>query len=314
MKYAAKKIGMALITMVIVSFLSFLAFQIIPGDPTTTLLGTSATPESVAALRQSLGLDQPFLVRYVNWVVRFLQGDMGTSYSYSMPVGSMVGAKIPITGLMAALSFVLIVAVSIPVSVCAAGRKNRVLERILTVVNQFLMAVPPFFTGMLLTYVFGLLLRWFTPGAFVSPADSFGRSVAYLIFPAIAIALPRIAMTVKMLTSSIRQEFKAAGYVLTSYSRGESRGAVLRRHVLRNALVPTVTFLAMTMADIVASSVVIEQVFAIPGLGQLLLRSISSRDYPVVQAIIVIMAFWVVLVNMLGDLINQRIDPRLRLQ
>jgi peptide/nickel transport system permease protein len=314
MKYAAKKIFLAVVTMVIVSFLSFLAFQVIPGDPTTTLLGTDATPEAVASLRQELGLDQPFLVRYANWVGDFIRGDMGTSYSYSMTVGSMVGGKLPITGLLTALSFVLIVVISLPLGVLSASSRKPWVDRVFSVLNQILMAVPPFFTGILLTYVFGLLLRWFTPGTFTAPTVDFWKSVEYLIFPAIALALPRIAMTVKLLTSSIRQEFKTAGYVLTSYSRGMTRGSVLRRHVLRNALVPTVTFLAMTMADIVASSVVIEQVFAIPGLGQLLLRSISSRDFPVVQAVIVIMAFWVVLVNMLADLINQRIDPRLRLQ
>ena len=163
------------------------------------------------------------------------------------------------------------------------------------------MAVPPFFTGVLLTLIFGLTLRWFTPGAFVAPEVSFWRSVGYLMFPAVSIALPRIAMTVKMLKGSILTELER-DYVRTSYSRGNSRRTTLYRHVLRNAVPATVTFLAMTVADIVAGSVVIEQVFAIPG-----------RDYPVVQAVVVILAFWVVLVNLIADLINQRLDPRLRL-
>ena len=158
----------------------------------------------------------------------------------------------------------------------------------------------------------GLTLRWFTPGAFVAPEVSFWRSVGYLMFPAVSIALPRIAMTVKMLKGSILTELER-DYVRTSYSRGNSRRTTLYRHVLRNAVPATVTFLAMTVADIVAGSVVIEQVFAIPGLGRLLLSSISGRDYPVVQAVVVILAFWVVLVNLIADLINQRLDPRLRL-
>ena len=156
-------------------------------------------------------------------------------------------------------------------------------------------------------------LRWFTPGAFVSPAQSFWRCAAYLAYPAIAIALPRIAMTVKMLKSSIAGELEK-DYVRTAYSRGNSPCAALYRHVLRNAVVPTVAFLAMTVADIVAGSVIIEQVFAISGLGRLLLSSISNRDFPVVQAIVVILALWVVLVNCLADIINQQLDPRLRLQ
>ena len=160
--------------------------------------------------------------------------------------------------------------------------------------------------------LFGLLLRWFVPGSFVSPAESFWQSAGYLVFPAAAIAIPRIAMTVKMLRSALLAEMNK-DYVRTSYSRGNDRRATLYLHVLRNALPPVVSFLAMTVADIVAGSVVIEQVFAIPGLGRLLLTSISNRDYPVVQAVVVLVAFWVVLVNLLGDLLNQRLDPRLRL-
>ena len=157
------------------------------------------------------------------------------------------------------------------------------------------------------------MLHWFDPGTFIAPSQSFWRSVGYLIYPAVAIALPRIAMTVKMLKSSIAGELEK-DYVRTAYSRGNSPTAALYRHVLRNAVVPTVAFLAMTAADIVAGSVIIEQVFAIPGLGRLLLTSISNRDFPVVQAIVVILALWVVLVNCVADIVNQRLDPRLRLQ
>ena len=312
MRHAVKKLGMMLLTMLIVSFLAFLAFQVIPGDPTNTILGTDATPEQVEALRAQLGLDRPFFVRYFDWLFRFVQGDFGTSYSYSMPVSDMLSGKLGVTLLLAALSFTLTVLVSIPVGILSADRGGW-LDKTLTVTGQITMAVPPFFTGILLTYLFGLILHWFTPGEFVAPTVDVGGSVAYLIFPATAIALPRIAMTVKMLRSGILGELNK-DYVRTAHSRGNDRSAILYRHVLRNAVVPTVAFLAMTIADIVAGSVVIEQVFAIPGMGRLLFSSISNRDYPVVQAVIVLMAFWVVLINFLADMINQRLDPRLRLQ
>ena len=312
MRHAVKKLGMMLLTMLIVSFLAFLAFQVIPGDPTNTILGTDATPEQVEALRAQLGLDRPFFVRYFDWLFRFVQGDFGTSYSYSMAVSDMLSGKLGVTLLLAALSFTLTVLVSIPVGILSADRGDW-LDKTLTVTGQITMAVPPFFTGILLTYLFGLILHWFTPGEFVAPTVDFGGSVAYLIFPATAIALPRIAMTVKMLRSGILGELNK-DYVRTAHSRGNDRSAILYRHVLRNAVVPTVAFLAMTIADIVAGSVVIEQVFAIPGMGRLLFSSISNRDYPVVQAVIVLMAFWVVLVNFVADMINQRLDPRLRLQ
>ena len=187
------------------------------------------------------------------------------------------------------------------------------MDKALTSVNQVLMAIPAFVTGILLTYVFGLVLRLFVPGNYVSPGDNFGASLWYFLFPAVSFALPRVAMTVKMLRSSILSEMEK-DYVRTSHSRGNSDRATLYRHVLRNAMGPVVSFLAMTVADIVAGSVVIEQVFSLPGLGRMLLTSIANRDYPVVQAVVVIVAFWVVLVNLLADLINQRLDPRLRLQ
>ena len=306
MKYAAKKIGLMLLTMVIVSFLAFLAFQVIPGDPAVKLLGTEATPERIAALRAEMGLDRPFFERYVQWVLGALKGDFGTSYSYKMPVSSMLAGKLPVTGLLTGMSFVLILAFS--TARHAGGR----LDRAMTAVNQVLMAIPAFVTGILLTYVFGLVLRWFVPGNYVSPGDNFGGSLWYFLFPAVSIALPRVAMTVKMLRSSILSELQK-DYVRTSHSRGNSDRATLYRHVLRNAMGPVVSFLAMTVADIVAGSVVIEQVFSLPGLGRMLLTSIANRDYPVVQAVVVIVAFWVVLVNLLADLINQRLDPRLRL-
>ena len=170
------------------------------------------------------------------------------------------------------------------------------------------MAVPPFFTGILFTYLFGLVLHLFIAGAF--PAGGVGHYIGYLFFPALAVALPRIAMTVKLLRTSILDEAQR-DYVRTSMSRGRSRSGILYRHVLKNTLVPVLTFLAMTVADLLAGSVVIEQVFAVPGLGRLLLTSIEGRDEPVARAMVVLLAFAVILCNLLADLLARRIDPRL---
>ena len=191
MKNIVKKIGMMLLTMVIVSFFAFLAFQIIPGDPTTKLLGSDATAEAVAALRAELGLDRPFFTRYFEWMLNALRGNFGTSYVYAMPVASLLHGKLGVTALLTAIAFVLIVAVSLPVGLFAASRQGGWLDRALTVLGQVVMAVPPFVVGILLTLLCGLVLRWFDPGAFISPDQSFWRSVGYLIYPAVAIALPR---------------------------------------------------------------------------------------------------------------------------
>ena len=303
---------MLLVTMVIVSLLAFAAFDLISGSPAEIMLGTQATEERVAELEAELGLDRPFPVRYLSWLAGFFTGDLGTSYSYHQPVWELIAPKVGITLCLSLLSFLLIAAVSIPLGLWAARRSGGPLDAAGTVLNQLCMAVPPFFTGVLLSWVFSITLHVFVHGQFPDMGSDPGGALGYLFFAAVAIAIPRIAMTVRMLRSTIQAEMRR-DYVRTAISRGNDRAGVLRRHVLRNALVPVVTFLAQTMAEIVAACIVVEQVFAIPGLGRLLVSSISNRDYPVVQAIVVILAFWVVLAGTAADLINQRIDPRLRL-
>ena len=312
MKYAVKRVLMLLVTMVIVSLLCFAAFDAISGDPATAMLGTSATPERVDAPRRELGLDQPLAVRYLSWLGGFFTGDLGMSYSYRQSVGELIASQTVVTLCLSLLSFLFITAVSIPLGVWSSRHAGGAADGVWTALIQLFMAVPPFFTGVLLTWVFSILLGWFTHGGFPGFGTDFWGSLGYLCFAATAIAIPRIAMTVRMLRGTIQSEM-GRDYVRTAISRGNDRAGVLRRHVLKNALVPVVTFLAQTMAEIVAAGVVVEQVFAIPGLGRLLVASIGNRDYPVVQAIVVLLAFWVVLAGTVADLVNQRIDPRLRL-
>ena len=202
---------------------------------------------------------------------------------------------------------------SIPLGILAGSVQNKVIDRIVTIIDQIVMSVPPFFVGILSCFLFGITLRLFTPGNFVSYTESWGKCIGYLIFPALSIALPRIAMTVKMLRGAILNELDQ-DYVRTSRSRGMARRKVLSGHVLRNALIPTITFLAVSMAEIMTGTIIIEQVFTIPGIGRLLLASINNRDFPVVQAIVVILAAWIVIVNFVADLLYQLVDPRIRLE
>jgi len=312
MKYAARRILMLLVTMVVVSFLAFAAFDLIPASPAEMMLGTEATPEKVAQLEAELGLDRPLLIRYGEWLLGFFTGDLGTSYNYNQPVWELIAPKVGVTLLLSTISFLLIVLLSIPLGLWTARHTGGPLEVAGTALNQLCMAVPPFFTGILLSWLFSTVLHWFIHGQFPPLDQDFFGAVKYLFFASVALAIPRIAMTVRMLSSTIRSEMEK-DYVRTAISRGNDRPSVLRRHVLKNALVPVVTFLAQTMAEIVAGGIVVEQVFGIPGLGRMLVVSIGNRDYPTVQAIIVILAFWVVLAGTVADLINQRIDPRLRL-
>ena len=312
MRYIIKKTGILIVTLILVSLLAFLAFQIIPGDPTTKLLGTDYTPERAAALREELGLNRNVLVRYWDWLTGFVTGHMGTSYSYAMDVREVLRGKVAVTAGLSLLSWLLVTAVSIPLGIALARYQSGPFDRISVAMNQVFMAIPPFFLGILFTYVFGLVLRWFVPGKFIPFRESVWGCLGYLIIPALAISIPKIAKVAKLLRSSILHEMNL-DYVRTAYSRGNSRWMVIQGHVLRNALLPVVTYVAMSLADIVAGSIIVEQVFVLPGLGRLLIASIQNRDFPVAQCIVVMIAFVVVFMNYLADVVTQYIDPRVRL-
>ena len=312
MKYVLKRLWMLLITMILVSFLTFLAFELISGDPARNMLGTSASAAQVAALQHELGLDQPFFVRYFHWLGGFFSGDLGISYGYRQPVWDLISSKLGITLLLSMISFILIVVISIPLGVFSYQWTGGPFDWIRTAFNQFCMAVPPFFTGILVSWVFGITLRIFVPGDFPDLQSDFGGALLHLFFGAVCLSIPRIAMTVRMMRSTVVSEMNKA-YVRTAISRGNDRRGVLMTHVLKNSLVSVITFLGQTLAEIIGAGIVVEQVLGIPGLGRFLVLSISHRDYPVVQAIVVILAFWVVLAGTVADLLNQYIDPRLRL-
>jgi len=212
---------------------------------------------------------------------------------------------------LAALAFVLIVIISLPLGILAARHEGGWLDKVLTIVNQITMSIPNFVVGIVLMLIFGYILRWFVPGGFTYPSEGVGKYLWFMLFPALAVALPKSAMTVKMLRGSVLSEM-SADYIRTARSKGNTKTSILWRHVLRNAMIPVVTFLATTIAEIVAGSIVVEQVFAVPGMGSLLISSIGNRDYPVVQAIIVLVAIVVVLCNFLADVLYRVMDPRLK--
>lgn len=310
MKYVIKKAVATVVTLFAVTLFVFLAFHLISGDPATSILGTEATPVKLAALREEMGLNDPVIVQYGRWAFDFIKGDMGTSYSYRMPVEEMIVNKIPVTLTLTVLAFLLMIVISIPLGIYTAKHAGGVADRVIYILNQIIMAVPPFFSGILITLIFGKIFRLFTPGGYVSYQKNFWAFLGYMFFPALAIALPKAAMATKLLRSSVIGEAKL-DYVRTAYSRGNNTNRVLYRHVLKNALIPVVTFLGMALADMIAGSIIIEQVFSIPGLGRILLTSIFNRDYPVVMAVIVCIAILVLVVNMVVDIIYGLIDPRI---
>lgn len=311
MKYVVKKFLTLIITLFIVSLLAFLAIGAVPGDVVTSKLGTNATPEAVAEKRAELGLDKPIVVRYGRWLVDFLKGDMGISYSYNQPVQEMVMEKLPLTAVLVLMACVLMILLSFPIGVFTARYAGGIFDRVMTVLNQMIMAVPPVFVGILFSFLFGVIVRGIFPIKYISYEKSLSDFLLFMVLPALSIAISRTAMTVKMLRTSLLEEMDKS-YIRTAYSRGHNRSTVLRRHALRNAVVPVIMFMAASAAEMIAASIIIEQVFAIPGIGSLLLSSIGNRDFPVVQAIVVLMAFWVVMVNFIADIISQWVDPRIR--
>ena len=311
--HIAKKTISLILTLFLFSFAAFMAFQIIPGDSVTAMLGTEATPEQIAAMRAELGYDKPLLVRYGRWVSGFAKGDLGISLGYRIPVAQIIGDKIPITAALSVMAFALVIIISFPLGILYAKLLGSPLNSLLVGINQIVMAIPPFFSGIVFTSVFGITLRFFTPGNFITHAEDPAGFWKYLFFPALAIALPRCAMTIKLLRSSIITEM-TKDYVRSGTSRGNTKNRLLYVHVLRNALIPVITFLAMTFSNIVAGSIIIEQIFVIPGLGRLLLVSISNRDYPMVLTIVMIIALVVISMNYLADLLCQIVDPRTRMR
>ena len=313
MRYILKKAAVMLLTLLIISLLAFLAFEIIPADPVEVMLGTDYSPERAEALREELGLNVPLPERYINWLTGFFTGAMGISYGYRQSVNELLDGKVFVTACLSAIAFVLVVIISIPMGIILARFRGGIVDRVFSVLNQITMSVPPFFIAILFTSIFGLAMRLFVVGDFVSLDEDPAGFFTYLFFAALAIALPKSAMVAKLLRSSIISEL-GEDYVRTAYSRGNDRSAVLWRHVLRNSMLPVITFLAVTLADIVAGSIIIEQVFTIPGIGRMLIMSIGNRDHPVVLAIIMMISALVLVVNFLADVAYQYIDPRIRLE
>ena len=309
--YVLKRLLILVLTMILVSFMTFGAFSLISGDPARTILGTEATEAQVRSLRHELGLDRPFMARYLSWLLGFFSGNLGVSFSYRQPVWELVGSKLMLSLSMSLLSFLMIILVAIPLGVFSYKATGKTMIWLRTIFNQLGMAIPPFFTGIVFSWIFGVLFRLFTPGDFKGFSVSFWQSFMHLFFGAVCLSIPRIAMTIRMMRSTVISEMNKA-YVRTAISRGNDRRSVLSRHVLKNSLVSVISFLGQTLAELVCAGIVVEQVLGIPGVGRFLVTSILHRDYPVVQTIVVILTFWVVFASFIADIINQVLDPRLR--
>jgi ABC-type dipeptide/oligopeptide/nickel transport system permease component len=298
--------------LVLVSILTFIAFNLIPGNPARVILGVDASEAQVEALSEELGLNKNMGERYVSWLGGVVSGDVGDSIKYKEPILGMISQRLPITFSLAILALIFTIIIAVPLALLAAWKEKSFLGRFITSAMSVCISIPEFFLGVIFIWIFGLILRLFTAGAYVAYQEDFGGFISYLILPSLAIAIPSAAMLVRYLYNSISQQMKLL-YVRTAQSVGNRSWRVLSKHVLKNASIPAITMLGMIVSDIFSGSIIIEQVFSIPGIGRLLISAIESRDFPLLQTIVIYIAIVVIVANTLVDIAIQAVDPRIRI-
>ena len=299
------------ITLLFVSFVTFLVVYVIPGDPAEIILGTEGNPEALAALRTKLGLDRPLLQQYIAWLSSALTGNLGVSIQYDVPVGQLIASRLPVTFPLAGLAMSLTVLVGIPLGILAASHHRRPGDVWTMVFSQLGIAIPSFWAGLLLILLFSVYLGWFPAGGFTPWAETPTGALRSLLLPAIALGLVQTAILTRT-TRSAMLEVLREDYVQTARSKGLSDRLVLYKHALKNGLIIIVTLLGLQMGHLLAGSIIIENVFYLPGLGRLVLGAIGARDLPVVQGVVLFMATVIVFVNFAVDLLYGCLDPRIR--
>ena len=311
--YLIGKLIELILTLLLVSLLVFAAFSVIPGDTASVMLGPEASEAQVALLRAELGLDKPLIVRYGSWLLGLFTFNPGTSYAYNMSVAELIAQRLPVTLGMSAIAMVMVIVISYPLAVVSARKPGRLGDQICSVIGHILFAIPPYVASLLLILLAGSLFSLMTVGTYVSPSDDFTGYIGCLLLPSFAIALPKIAMSFKFLRSSIIEQ-RTSDYVRTSKSHGLSDLKILIRHVLPNSNVSSITIISIILSDILGGSLIVEQVFNLPGLGRLLLSAISRRDFPLLSGIVFYLALITVLLYFLSDIAASLADPRIRLK
>ena len=305
-----RRIANFIVTLFVVSVIVFASMNVLPGDPALTILGLDATEDALEALRQKLGLNEPLVKRYFLWVGNALTGNFGISHSFSVPVSELITERLPLTVSLAFLGMFCTVILAFVLGVFAAANHGRSGDWGVMVVSQLGIAIPAFWLSILLVLLFAVKLRWLPPGGFPgweNPADA----IRSLILPTLALTLVQSAVLARVTRSSMLEVMRQ-DYIRTAQASGFHRRRILWRHTLPNALIPIVTIIGMQFAALVTGTIVIENVFYLPGLGKLIFQSISNRDLPTVQALVMLFAAIVIIANFIVDITYSIIDPRLK--
>jgi peptide/nickel transport system permease protein len=298
-------------TLFVVSLVVFTVVRVLPGDPALLIMGTEASPEAAAALRRAMGLDRPILVQYVEWVGAALRGDLGRSIQYDVAVGRLVLSRLAVTLPLAALATVFMLVTAIPLGVYAATRQGRAGDYLAMALSQLGLAIPSFWAGLLLILLFAVRLGWVQAGGFDGWAAGLWSGVRALLLPAFALGAVQAAILARTTRAAVLEVLRA-DHVRTARAKGLAARTVTWKHVVRNALLTIVTIVGLQLGQLLAGSIVVENVFYLPGLGRLALGAISARDLPVVQGVVLLVAATVVTLNFAVDVLYTVLDPRIR--
>ncbi|TPE53649.1 ABC transporter permease [Amaricoccus solimangrovi] len=307
---ATRGLSLAL-SLLVASLVIFLVLNVVPGDPARYMLGMNARPDTVAALRAELGLDQPAAARYLAWLGGMARGDFGTSYTYRTPVAGMILDRVGVSLPLALYALALSTAIAIPLGLFAAARRGRAADTGVMAATQLGIAVPNFWLAMLLVLVFAVRLRWFAAGGFPGWGAGILAGMKALTLPAIALAAPQAAILARVARAALIETL-GEDFIRTARAKGLTGGQALTRHALRNAMIPVLTIIGLQFSFLLAGAIIIENVFFLPGLGRLVFQAISQRDLVVVQSVVMLLVCAVILVTFLVDIAYVLVDPRLR--
>jgi peptide/nickel transport system permease protein len=313
--FLLRRLATFLLTLLVASAVVFAVLELLPGNAAEVILGESATPESLAALNTRLGLDRPALERYGRWMTGLVQGRTANSISYDTPTAELISERLRVTLPLALLAMGLSVALSLALGVYAAARHNRLGDYGVMAASQLGIALPSFWFAILLILLFAVKLQWVSAGGFPGWSEDDGgglwEGLKSLLLPALALALVQAAILARVTRSAVLEVMRE-DFVRTARAKGLSRRQALWRHVLRNAMIPVLTVMGLQFANLITGTIVVENVFVLPGIGRLIFQAISNRDLVVVRDVVMLLAAVVVLVNFVVDLLYALVDPRLR--
>ncbi len=306
-----KRLMTLVATLVGASIVVFLVLEILPGNAAQILMGPDASPEAVQALAVKLGLNHPAVERYWNWVSGLVTGDLGLSYAYSTPVAGLIAERLSLTVPLALMAMTITTIVALGAGIFAAARHNKLGDVGIMGLSQIGIAIPNFWFAILLILLFSVQLKWFSAGGFPGWHDGIFEGLKALLLPAIALAVVQSAILARITRSAVLEVLRE-DFVRTARAKGVSRSGTLWGHVLRNAMIPVITIMGLQFAELLAGTIVVENVFYLPGLGRLIFQSISNRDLIVVRNCVMLLAAMVVTVNFVVDVLYATIDPRVK--